>query len=61
MVNHKYQTLYGHKLQNFPRVTLLLKKIEAAYKRKTALVFIKEQIMRFLNDAPDDGEYVHIK
>ena len=61
MINHKYQTLYGHKLQKFPRVTLLLKKFEAGYKRKTASVFTKEQIMQFLNDAPNDGEYVHMK
>ena len=61
MINHKYQTLHGHKLQKFPRVTLLLKKFEAGYKRKKASIFTKDHIMQFLNDAPDDGEYVHIK
>ena len=38
-----------------------LKKFEAGYKRKKASVFTKEQIMKFLSDAPDDGEYVHMK
>lgn len=61
MINHKYQVLYGHKLQKFPRLTLLLKKFEAGYQRKTASVFTKEEIMRFLETAPNNGEFIHMK
>lgn len=61
MLNHKYQSLYGYKLQMFPRVTMQLKSYEAGYQRKSAKSFGKEEIFRFLEKAPDYGEHIHVK
>ena len=33
MINHKFQLLYGKKLQVFPRINILLKSFEAGYVR----------------------------
>lgn len=61
MLNNKMQLLFGEKLQIYPRLTLLLKSYEVGYVRKTAGQFSKEQIMNFLANAPDNGEFVHVK
>ena len=53
--------MFDNKLQLFQRLTLLLKKFEAGYKLKTVSVFKKEEIVRFLETAPDDGEFIHMK
>ena len=61
MLNHKFQALFGEKLQKFPRITMLLKSYENGYVRKKSKIFSKEQIENFLKNAPDDGEFIHIK
>ena len=61
MLNNMYQTLYGEKLQKYPRITHILKSYEAGYVRKSSLFFTKQQIMEFLKNAPDTGEFVHMK
>ena len=61
MLNNKVQLNFGYKLQKNPRLTLLLKSYENGYQRKTAGQFSKEEIMRFLAEAPDEGENIHIK
>ena len=61
MLNNKMQLLFGEKLQIHPRLTILLKSYEAGYVRKTAGQFSKEQIMSFLENAPDEDEFIHIK
>lgn len=61
MLNTNFQLMSGKKLQIFPRLQILLKSYEAGYKRKTANVFTKAQIDQFLENAPDIGEFVHIK
>ena len=61
MINNKYQILFGGKLQSFPRITILLKSYEAGYVRKTASIFNKSQIFNFLENAPNTGEFIHIK
>lgn len=62
MLNNKHQLTYGTKLQAlYPRLTLLLKRYEAGYVRKTAGVLTKEQIIEFLQNAPNEKEFVHIK
>lgn len=61
MINHKFQLVYGKKLQVYPRITMLLKSFEAGYVRKTASIFSKDEIKRFLTTAPDSGEFIHIK
>ena len=46
MLNHKFQLLFGKKLQTYYRVTMLLKSFEAGYVRKKAQVFTKDEIKR---------------
>ena len=38
MLNHKFQLLFGKKLQIYPRITMLLKLFEAGYVRKKASI-----------------------
>ena len=59
MINHKFQLLFGKKLQIYPRITILLKSYEAGYVRKSASVFSKDEILRFLSTAPDTGELIY--
>lgn len=61
MLNKTYQLKYGKKMQSFPRLQFLLKSFEKGYIRKTANVFTKNEIENFLNDAPNTGEYIHMK
>ena len=61
MINHHYQLHFGQKLQMYPRLTMLLKSFEQGYIRKSAGVFSKEQVIRFLSTAPNEGEHVHMK
>ena len=61
MLNNMHQTLYGEKLQKYPRITHILKSYEAGYVRKSSLFFTKQQIMEFLKNAPNTGEFIHIK
>jgi len=61
MLNYKLQLLFGEKIQQYPRITLLLKSFEAGYVRKTANTFSKEQILEFLKEAPNDDEFVYMK
>ena len=61
MLNNKVQLNFGFKLQKFPRITLLLKSYEAGYTRKKAKEFSKEEVMKFLREAPDEGENIHLK
>lgn len=61
MLNHKFQALYGVELQNFRRITMLLKSYESRFVRKVAKTFTKEQFTNFLSKAPDSGEFIHIK
>lgn len=61
MLNNKYQALYGEKLQKYPRITMLIKSYEAGYVRKTAEAFSKDEMMKYLNEAPNSGEHIHIK
>lgn len=61
MINHKYQTQTGQKLQMYPRITMLLKSFEAGYVRKSANIFSKNNMDEFLTKAPDTGDFIHIK
>lgn len=61
MINHKFQMLYGKKLQKFPRITHLLKSYEVGYERISSNFFSKEQLLTFLETAPNTGEFIHIK
>lgn len=60
-LNHKYQVLFGEKLQKFPRITHLLKSYESGYVRKTSKFFTKEEIYSFLENAPNTGEFIYMK
>ena len=61
MLNHKYQLLYGLKLQKYPRITMLLKSYEAGYQRKVASSFTKEEIKRYLETSPNTNEHLYMK
>lgn len=61
MINSKYQLNFGEKLQSFPRLTMQLKSYEAGYVRKTANIFSKEDIFRFIETAPDTNEFIYMK
>lgn len=61
MLNNKYQLLYGEKLQKYPRITHILKSYEAGYVRKSSLFFTKQQVLEFLKNAPNTGEFIHMK
>ena len=61
MINSKMQLNHGLKLQNFSRITALLKSYEVGYIRKTAKTFTQEQFQQFLRDAPNTGSYIQLK
>ena len=61
MLNRGYQVKYGLRLQSFPRLTLLMKGFESGYVRKTSSIFSKAEIDKFLCDAPNLNEYIHLK
>ena len=47
-LNNNHQRKFGVKLQQWPRIQLVLKQYETGYKRKTAHIFTKDQILRGL-------------
>lgn len=49
MLNSVYQKYYGKKLQNWPRITQLLKSYNDGYERKVASVFRMKDINDYLN------------
>lgn len=61
MLNHKFQILYGEKLQKFPRLTHLIKSYESGYVRKTSKLFTKEDVWKYLQTAPNSGEHIYLK
>jgi len=61
MLNYKVQMMYGKKLQTLPRLTMQLKSYEAGYKRKTSMIFSLLDINKFLETAPNENYFLHMK
>ena len=60
MINAIYQREYGERLQNYPRVTQLLKSYNATYERKVASVFEKKEIDEYLN-LPENTPFILLR
>ena len=49
MLNDQYKRVFGEQLQQFSRLTILLKRYHEGYTRKKAEVFTMQQIEEFLS------------